>query len=840
MAVGSDIHTLRGSTHYSEQRDGYENPILGQTKVIMARVVGINYSTRTVNCVGLGNYIGNTWDNVWVSSISASQSEGSTWLPDIYFPKTEKEKQQPALSNIKDVLAFLVFIEGNPSLPLCIGFHFPNENEMLFEEPGLKIERHSSNVYERLTKSGNYEFVFPDKTFIKIAAETEPDLYTNLDKKNFHAKTRPWSIKKDFDRKIILGHSTGNRLRVFSGGVYIETYSNSGASIGKRTGGYAFSEDGNLLLTGKELFISNTQTNIDGPVVAGAINATSLSLSGTDINSIINTISESKANSVVSQYFGGSGGGSSGGGSGGSFTLSPGSIADGSITAAKLSFDPATQAELDTHTTDSSIHFTIGTTATTAAAGNHTHSIFNNGTVTWGYATDMLKITSTTNNAGSGTIASAARIDHAHGIDIAALSAAPLSITPGATNGVGSSLVAFARADHVHGAPTTWTPSSHTHAYTDLLPISNSFAFTANTISLYNTNATNSFTLNPNGSVVLAATTLDLVGVVKINGVTITGSSSSGGGSSSSGSSSSSSYSSYFLKNTTIGAVTKNLTMDGSDFYSSVNQIKLAANSSFGFRADISAATSTGNAGALWVVEGVVRRSSDISSITLQDVRLVNSYVDPSLSSCSVSVDVDAAIFGSLIFYAEGASSLTIYWTADVTMFGDPALLPVAPNAGGGSGSSSGSSSSITFPAPGGSLPSVNDDADYGVYVLKGYSTSASSVRLTTDGLVSTISNVPILSDNTSWVTDITVAAHVAGTSAGVWKYSGLFRRGASASSTTFLGPLTQEEIMDANFESAVVSILPDTTFGGINISVTGLAGISSNWIAVIHATELR
>jgi len=425
-------------------------------------------------------------------------------------------------------------------------------------------------------------------------------------------------------------------------------------------------------------------------------------------------------------------------------------------------------------------------------------------------------------------------------IDIAALSAAPLSITPGATNGVGSSLVAFARADHVHGAPTTWTPSSHTHAYTDLLPISNSFAFTANTISLYNTNATNSFTLNPNGSVVLAATTLDLVGVVKINGVTITGSSSSGGGSSSSGSSSSSSYSSYFLKNTTIGAVTKNLTMDGSDFYSSVNQIKLAANSSFGFRADISAATSTGNAGALWVVEGVVRRSSDISSITLQDVRLVNSYVDPSLSSCSVSVDVDAAIFGSLIFYTQGTSSLTIYWTADVTMFGDPALLPVAPNAGGGSGSSGGSSSSITFPAPGGSLPSVNDDADYGVYVLKGYSTSASSVRLTTDGLVSTISNVPILSDNTSWVTDITVAAHVAGTSAGVWKYSGLFRRGASASSTTFLGPLTQEEIMDANFESAVVSILPDTTFGGINISVTGLAGISSNWIAVIHATELR
>jgi hypothetical protein len=89
-----------------------------------------------------------------------------------------------------------------------------------------------------------------------------------------------------------------------------------------------------------------------------------------------------------------SGGGSSGERSGGSFQLFLLDLLLMEVWhAAKLSFDVATQAELNAQPRQtSSIHFTIGTTATTAAAGNHTHSIFNNGTVTWGYATDMLKI----------------------------------------------------------------------------------------------------------------------------------------------------------------------------------------------------------------------------------------------------------------------------------------------------------------------------------------------------------------------------------------------------------------------------------------------------------------
>lgn len=836
--------TFRGTAALSEARDGYSFNPFERTDLFFAKVVQVHQASRTINCIGLNSHQNERFENVWVLANAASQKEGSTWLPKIDPILSRSSSTAAILENSRDVIAILTFVEKNPNIPICIGFIYPQENEFSFEDPYLKIERHSSDVYERLTSKGNYEFVFPDKTFIKIAAETDPEEITDLSGKNIHNKTHPWKIVKDFDRKITISHSTKNRLRISSEGVYIDTYASSGSNVGQRTGGYGFAQDGNLVLSGKQIFVQNISSSNPATItVSGVVQADGYQLGGTSITDVINASANTIASQVVGQYFGGSGG-SGGSGSGGTITLSPDSIAANSISIEKLNFIPVLKSDFDTHVSNfnshvgnTSIHLTIGTSSTTAAAGDHTHSVYaQNGTITWGSTGNMSLTTGTSNSAGSGSIAEAARIDHRHGISITSLSAAPANISIGATNSVGSSTTAFARADHVHGTPLTWTPSAHTHAYTDLTSVSNAISFSSGTVSLFNTSNTSSFTLNPTGSVVLSGTTVDLVGTVKINGVTITGSSSG----SSSGTSSTGSYSAYFLKNTTIGSVTKNLTMDGSDFYSSANQIKLAANSSFGFRADISAATSTGNAGALWVVEGVVRRSSDISSITLQDVRLVNSYVDPSLSSCSVSVDVDAAIFGSLIFYTQGASSLTIYWTADVTMFGDPALLPVAPNAGGGSGSSGGSSSSITFPAPGGSLPSVNDDADYGVYVLKGYSTSASSVRLTTDGLVSTISNVPILSDNTSWVTDITVAAHVAGTSAGVWKYSGLFRRGASASSTTFLGPLTQEEIMDANFESAVVSILADTTFGGINISVTGLAGISSNWIAVIHATELR
>lgn len=833
--------TFRGMAALADHRDSYSHNPFERTDIILAKVIQVNQSSRTINCVGLNMHQNEQFNDVWVMSTGASQKEGSTWLPKIDPLISRSMSTQATLENSRDVIAVLTFIENNPNIPICIGFVFPQENELSFTEPDLKIERHSSNVYERLTGKGNYEFVFPDQTFIKIAAATEPDSITNIEGMNLDKKTHPWKITKDFDRKILLSHSSKNRLRVSSDGVYIETYASSGPNFGTRTGGYGFSQDGNLVLAGSQLFIQNiSPSNPADVTISGVVRADAIQLGGTAITDVITSLANGVANQVVGQYFGG---GSSGGG-GGTVTLSPGSIANGSISIEKLNFVPATKSEFDAHVLDftthalnSNIHLILGTSSTTAAAGDHTHAVYGqNGTITWGSTSSMSLVVGTTNNAGSGSISEAARIDHSHGISIASLSAAPTNISIGATNSTGTSTTAFARADHVHGTPALWTPSSHTHAYTDLLPVSNAFALTANTISLYNTGGTNALTLNTNGSVVLSGTTLDLVGAVKINGVAITG----GSGSSSGGTSSSTgSTSTYYVKNTTSGAAEKNLTMDGADAFSSTNHIKISANAAFGFRADISASTSTGSAGGLWVVEGVVRRGEAIASIVLQDVRLVSSYVEPLLSACSVSVDVDAVIFGSLIFHVQGASGLTIHWTADVVMFGDSALLPVAPNAGGGS-SVSGGSSSITFPAPGGSLPSVTDDADYGVYILKGSSLGTASIRLTTDGNVSTISNVPVLSDNTSWVTDITVAAHVAGVSAGVWKYSGLFRRGASAASTTFLGPLTQEEIMDTNFESAVVSIAPDTTFGGINISAVGLSGVSSSWIAVIHATELR
>jgi hypothetical protein len=68
------------------------------------------------------------------------------------------------------------------------------------------------------------------------------------------SQTNPSLIKKDFNRKIVLSHSTGNKLRLSTEGVYIETYASTGVDVGKRTGEYGFSQDGNLVLSGKELF----------------------------------------------------------------------------------------------------------------------------------------------------------------------------------------------------------------------------------------------------------------------------------------------------------------------------------------------------------------------------------------------------------------------------------------------------------------------------------------------------------------------------------------------------------------------------------------------------------
>lgn len=76
-------------------------------------------------------------------------------------------------------------------------------------------------------------------------------------------------------------------------------------------------------------------------------------------------------------------------------TLNPSAIANGSLSIEKFSIDIATQAELDAHTGNSSIHLQLGATSSTAAPGDHTHAVYgSSGTITYGLTTQMALVTS--------------------------------------------------------------------------------------------------------------------------------------------------------------------------------------------------------------------------------------------------------------------------------------------------------------------------------------------------------------------------------------------------------------------------------------------------------------
>jgi hypothetical protein len=152
--------TFRGNAAFSDGRDGKTNPYMSQNEIFLGKVVEVNQAKRTISCVGIHTNQGKAWTDIWVAAPSASQNEGSSWLPQIFQPRSAAESASASFDKFRDVIAVSAFLDGNPNIPVCLGFVYPTENEMSFDEPGLKLERHSSNVYERVTGLGNYRICF--------------------------------------------------------------------------------------------------------------------------------------------------------------------------------------------------------------------------------------------------------------------------------------------------------------------------------------------------------------------------------------------------------------------------------------------------------------------------------------------------------------------------------------------------------------------------------------------------------------------------------------------------------------------------------------------------------
>lgn len=777
--------------------------------MVIARVVGVHEETATVDCWGLNEQQGIIWPNVSVINTVYSEKEGSVWLPTIdpIQETTDYLVGQP--NSERNVFALLCFISENATLPVCIGFISPGQNEVSFAEPGTRIDRHASNVYERLTKTGTYELVFPDNTYFKITDFADSDIPTTVAGLNYHTLTNPWEIIPDNDRKIILSHSAGNRLSINKTGVSL---------ISSSEGTNDFSTS---------LFDSNG-LNLSGANANLYINGTSFS----DLNQlqINNSISSVFNNGELPSLSGTTG-------SPVPISLSPNVFGDGSISLAKLDTVVATYAQLlvssaqiyttintldaqvasnlltaknllqqnintvssslSTHVSDTAIHLQLGTSHTTAAYGDHTHDALNtSGAVT--YASTVLSVSSTSSSAG--TANNVARGDHSHGLDITSLSASPTSITIGATTSVGSSTTAFARADHIHGTPSTWTATTHNH--TTL------------------TNSSNSLALNSNGTVALTGSSIDLVGTVFVNGVSLTNVIRG-----------TQTQENYLLYATTTDSTTRTyLTTAGgvtsTSNLSGTNHIVISQNQVWSFSAEIVANASMGTKGGKWVVTGVIRKQSLNSSTTFIGTPMASAvFVDPEFANTSVYVETETNVFGSLMISVVGIAGTSVTWSAIVTIKGSY----------NNATSTAFSSNPIGDTTTTGSVTSF----DYSTYFLKYTTMGTESAIMTMNGFAPSLSNIPILANNSAWFVKINIAANASGSSAGAWIISGIFRRSSGASTTAFVGPIVYEQLCDTSLATANVNVDANTILGGIGITISGISSVSVNWLAIIEATEV-
>lgn len=141
----------------------------------LAKVTSVHPSGYSVDVVLYSD--GSRFSNVQVLSGTASTSTGFADLP-----KPDKADQSNEWSmqdsKTKDMIAVVGFIAG---APVCLGFLFPQVNQMLFDDGDRMIYRHASDVYFTIDKSGNTELFHPSGAFIRLGASGSHEDLTGKD-----------------------------------------------------------------------------------------------------------------------------------------------------------------------------------------------------------------------------------------------------------------------------------------------------------------------------------------------------------------------------------------------------------------------------------------------------------------------------------------------------------------------------------------------------------------------------------------------------------------------------------------------------------------------------------
>ena len=128
-------------------------------------------------------------------------------------------------------------------------------------------------------------------------------------------------------------------------------------------------------------------------------------------------------------------------------------------------------------------------------------------------------------------------------------------------------------------------------------------------------------------------------------------------------------------------------------------------------------------------------------------------------------------------------------------------------------------------------------DAQAGVYVLRGLSTSTAATVLTTNNSAASTNNQVILPDNSSYMFKVYVTAKAFTTNdEGAWEFNGSISR-YSGANTTVLRMANKTKIWAS--QAYDVNLVADTVNGGLTVQVVGINGASTRFVAKVETVEV-
>jgi hypothetical protein len=196
---------------------------------------------------------------------------------------------------------------------------------------------------------------------------------------------------------------------------------------------------------------------------------------------------------------------------------------------------------------------------------------------------------------------------------------------------------------------------------------------------------------------------------------------------------------------------------------------------------------------------------------------------------------------------ASGSQSMILGGTTNTASGTGSAVIGSQCLATGTSGLATGIASSdrarnVTFVFGAGFRALTGDSQNLVAGCLRGQTTDAATpVRLVSNGTNTPGgTNIINLVDNMALRFQIVLTAHVANTSCKEWIINGLIRRGAGVATTTM--PTAASIVSafgDAGLATCTVACTADTTNGGINLTVNGVAATTINWHGAVTGSEV-